>query len=53
MKKAVGLFLLIVGVSSYAMAAHTSVPEIDPAGAVNAVALISGALLILRGRRRK
>ena len=52
MKKAVGFLLVLVGASSFAMAAHI-IPEIDPAGAVNAVALITGGLLIFRGRRRK
>ena len=45
-----GIMLLVAGASTYAMAA---VPEIAPASAGSAVALVSGMLLVIRGRRKK
>jgi hypothetical protein len=48
--KMVGMVLLGIGVSSVCFAAAT--PEIDPASGVNALALLTGALLVIRGRRR-
>jgi hypothetical protein len=50
MTKAVGLVLLFVGASSFALA---SVPEVSVGSAGSAVALLSGALLVIRGRRKK
>lgn len=47
--KLAGMMLLVVGVSSIASAA---VPEIDPASGANALALLAGALLVIRGHRR-
>ena len=52
MNKALGMMLLLVGVSSFAMAA-ISVPEIGVGYAGSAMALVSGALLVIRGRRKK
>jgi hypothetical protein len=51
MMKIAGLSLLCIGVSSIASAAITT-PEIDPASGASALALLSGALLMIRGRRR-
>ena len=48
--KIAGAALLAVGISGGCFA---SVPEIDPASGVNAVALLAGALLMIRGRARK
>ncbi len=48
--KLAGLALLTIGVSSVASA--TAVPEIDAATGANALALLAGALLIIRGRKR-
>lgn len=48
--KLAGLMLLVVGISSMASAAP--VPEIDPASGANALALLAGAMLVLRGRRK-
>jgi hypothetical protein len=51
--------LLILGTGSAAMAGVgvcspiIAAPEIDPAMAVSAVALIGGAVLIIRGRHKK
>jgi hypothetical protein len=42
--------LLTIGVSSLAIGA---VPEIDPASAGSALALLTGAALVIRGRRKK
>jgi hypothetical protein len=50
MQKAVGMLLLLAGASMTAMA--TAVPEIDPGSAGSAVALIAGAVLIIRSRKK-
>ena len=51
--KPLGLFLLLIGTAGLAVAG-LAVPEIGgPASGVGAVALLSGALLVIRGRRRK
>jgi len=44
--------LLLMGMGSAAFAVAT-VPEINPASAGSALALVSGALLVMRGRRKK
>jgi hypothetical protein len=44
--------LLLIGMSSFAFAV-AAVPEVSPASAGSAVALISGALLVMRGWRKK
>jgi hypothetical protein len=49
--KTLGLLLLAIGMSGAAMAA--TVPEIDPSSGVSALALLSGALLVIRGRRKR
>jgi hypothetical protein len=51
MTKALGLVLVLVGASSFAMAAAT--PEVAAGSAGSAIALLSGALLVIRGRRKK
>lgn len=48
--KSLGIGLLLVGVSSFCFA--TAVPEIDGASAGNALALLAGAMLVIRGRKR-
>jgi len=52
MRKLIALVLLVVG-SSVVAVAGPSVPEIDPASGVNALALIAGGLAILRSCRNK
>jgi hypothetical protein len=52
MSKFVGAILILVSVSSVAMAA-SAVPEIDPASAFSGLTLIAGSLMMLRGRRVK
>jgi hypothetical protein len=48
-----GMVLLLAGASSFAFAGANPVPEISAASGVAAVALLSGALLVIRGRRKK
>jgi hypothetical protein len=47
--KIAGVTLLGIGMSSVGFAA---IPEIDPASAGSAIALLAGAMLMIRGRRR-
>jgi hypothetical protein len=49
--KLAGLALLVIGVASVASAAALG-PEIDAATGANALALLGGALLIIRSRKR-
>jgi|HubBroStandDraft_5_1064220.scaffolds.fasta_scaffold279429_2 hypothetical protein len=51
--KIAGIALVGIAVSSVCLAAETVAPEIDPASGANAVALLAGALLLIRSRRRK
>ena len=51
MKKLVTLSLLLAGCATFALAG--SVPEIDPSTGASAFVLLSGALLVLRSRRRR
>ena len=48
--KLAALALLFIGASSICLA---TVPEIDPASGGSALALLGGAFLMIRGRRRK
>ena len=50
--KLLGMMLLLVGVSGLALA-QVRTPEIDPGSAGSAVALLSGALLVIRASRKK
>jgi hypothetical protein len=52
MQRLMGMMLLLAGASTFAMGAFT-VPEIGAGSAGSAFALLSGTLLIIRGRRRK
>jgi hypothetical protein len=49
--KLLGSLLLLIGMANFAFG--TGVPEISPASAGSAIALISGAVLVMRGRRQK
>jgi hypothetical protein len=52
--KFLGIAFLMVGVSALAVAADTyAAPEINAASAGSAIALLTGAFLVLRGRRKK
>ncbi len=48
MQKLLGLMLILAGTATVAMAA---VPEIDPGNCTSALALLAGAVLVIRGRR--
>jgi hypothetical protein len=49
--KTIGLTMLLVGAAGLAIAGGpTATPEIDATSAVGALALLSGALLVIRGR---
>ena len=47
--KIVGMMLIVVGMSGAAMA---SVPEIDAGSSMSALTLLSGALLVIKSRRK-
>ena len=49
-----GMALLLVGASQFVQAGfRTCAPELDPATGVSALVLLSGAVLVIRTRRRK
>lgn len=50
--KVAAIGLLIAGISGRAMAV-SAVPEIDPSMGFNVVALLGGAVLVIRSARRK
>jgi hypothetical protein len=51
----VGAVMLFIGMTGAAMAvvATTAAPEIDPGSAMTGLAMLSGTLAIIRGRRVK
>jgi hypothetical protein len=51
LRKIVAVVLFCVGFAVLASAQSPS-PEIDPGSGANALALIAGALLVIRGRRK-
>ena len=53
MQKIIGMMLIVTGLSAVAMAGAVAAPEIDAAAAVSGLAVLSGAVLIIRGRRKK
>ena len=52
MAKYTALALLLVGIAGIAGATPVGAPEIDPTSGVSALALLSGALLVFRARRK-
>jgi MYXO-CTERM domain-containing protein len=48
-----GMTLLLLSVAGYSFAVSVSAPEIDASSGVAVLGLLSGGLLVLRGRRRK
>jgi hypothetical protein len=52
MNKIIASGLLIIGVAGQAFAGN-NVPEIGASTAAGAITLVSGAILVLRSRRRK
>ncbi len=53
MQKIIGLALLMIGASVNCLATIAAVPEVDPASGGAAIALVAGALLVIRSRRKK
>jgi hypothetical protein len=51
LKKLIAVVLFCVGASVLA-SAQSPAPEIDPGSGANALALIAGALFVIRGRRK-
>ena len=51
MRKVLGFMLLLAGAASFAMATPPT-PEVGVGSAGSAIALLSGALLVFRGRRK-
>jgi hypothetical protein len=52
MQKVLGMITLVVSAAQFAMATPAA-PEIGVGSAGSAIALISGAMLIFHGRRKK
>jgi len=52
MTKIVGTVLIFAAMAVNAMATVSVVPEIDPASGMSAVAVIAGAILVVRSRRK-
>lgn len=52
MNKFFAYALLLTGLASHAFAGANPVPEINASTAVGAISLVSGAVLILRTRRK-
>jgi hypothetical protein len=50
--KTAGMILLGIGIASLGLAQTAPAPEIDAATGMNAIALLSGAVLLIRGRKR-
>ena len=53
MQKLLGFLLIVTATFTVAMAGETVAPEIDPATGVSALCVVAGALLVIRGRRKK
>jgi hypothetical protein len=52
--KTLGMVLLFLGISSFAFASQAvAAPEISPVTGTAALALLSGAILVIRGRRKR
>lgn len=51
--KVLGLFLMLCGLTSLAMAQPAPVPEIDSGSATSAIALLAGGVMIWRAKRGK
>jgi len=51
--KTVGMMLLVAGVSGIALGNPTAAPEIDASSSISALSLLSGALLVIKSRRKK
>ena len=51
-QKVLGIMLLVAAASNVAMAAPVAAPEIGPASAGSALALVSGIVMMIRGRKK-
>ena len=51
--KIAGTLLLLLGMAGFGFASIPTVPEIDAASGVGALTLLTGALLVIRGRRAR
>jgi len=52
MLKTLGMIVMLLSVAGLALADITVAPEINAGSATSALALISGALLVIRGRKK-
>lgn len=54
MSRVAGTILMLIGAAGAALAGPHgfAAPEIDPGSAASGLALISGALIVIRGRRK-
>jgi hypothetical protein len=54
MRKYIGLGMLLIGAAAFAIAGQAAAaPEIAPTTGAGALALLSGALLVIRARGKK
>jgi hypothetical protein len=53
MTRILGTAVLLAGMAGFAFAGTVTAPEIDGSSAVAAVALLGGAVMVLRSRRKK
>ncbi len=51
--KLIGMALILMSVASLAFAGAPAAPEISPASGIAALTLVSGAILVIRGRRKR
>jgi hypothetical protein len=52
MQRVIGMMLIVVGASAVALA-QARTPEIDPKSVASGLALLGGALLVIRANRKK
>lgn len=52
MLKTVGMIMMLLSVAGFALADIGVVPEINAGSATSALALLSGSLLVIRGRKK-
>ena len=53
MTKVAGIMLLMAGLAGVALADSVIAPEISAGSAGSALAVLTGAVLVIRGRRKK
>jgi hypothetical protein len=52
MRRITGMVLIMIAAGAAAVALPPEAPEIDPGSVTSALALLAGAMMIIRGRRR-